>query len=154
MEGANPLSEVFHGGRETKWFAPSRADSSAVTCAVMHGLRREPNRDGRSSHDSHLWLARTRSVTPPAVRTDGEDPDLWDRNDGSPHPADALAWQPVPRALHPGDTAAFRVLAGQIGWEDFDRHLAVEARVVGGVDDPHAAVAEFGEDRVRAEGGT
>ena len=27
-----------------------------------------------------------------------------------------------------------------------------DGRVVGRVDDPHAAVAEFGEDRIRAEG--
>ncbi len=32
--------------------------------------------------------------------------------------------------------------------------LAVEARVPGRVDDPHPAVAEFGGDGVRAEGGT
>ncbi len=31
--------------------------------------------------------------------------------------------------------------------------LALQARVVRGVDDPHAAVAEFGADGVRAEGG-
>ena len=46
-----------------------------------------------------------------------------------------------------------RLVAGQIGRQDFDRHLTVKARVVGRVDDPHAAVAEFGEDRVRAERG-
>ncbi len=37
------------------------------------------------------------------------------------------------------------------GGRSLDRHLAVEARVLGRVDDPHAAVAEFGADRVRAE---
>ena len=42
----------------------------------------------------------------------------------------------------------------QIRRTDLDRHLAVEARVLGRVDDPYAAVAEFGEDRVRAEDGT
>ena len=33
-------------------------------------------------------------------------------------------------------------------------HLALQARIAGRVDDPHPAVAEFGEDRIRAEGGT
>ena len=37
--------------------------------------------------------------------------------------------------------------------QDCDRHLAVQARVVGRVDDPHPAVAEFGAEGVRAEGG-
>ncbi len=31
--------------------------------------------------------------------------------------------------------------------------LALQARVAGRVDDPHAAVAQFGADGVRAEGG-
>ena len=44
------------------------------------------------------------------------------------------------------------VVAGQIGRQDLDRHLTVEVRVVGRVDDPHAAGAELGADRVRAEG--
>ena len=52
------------------------------------------------------------------------------------------------------EEAALRgLVAGQIGREDLDRHLALEARVVGRVDDPHAAAAELGADRVRAEGG-
>ena len=37
--------------------------------------------------------------------------------------------------------------------EELDGHLALQARVVGRVDDPHPAVAEFGGDRVRAESG-
>ncbi len=37
--------------------------------------------------------------------------------------------------------------------QNLDRHLAAEARVAGRVDDPHPAVAEFGKDVVRAEGG-
>ncbi len=52
------------------------------------------------------------------------------------------------------EEAALRgVVAGQIGRQDLDRHLAVEARVVGRVDDPHSAAADLGADRVRAEGG-
>ncbi len=47
-----------------------------------------------------------------------------------------------------------RLVAGQIGRQDLDRHLTVEARVLGGVDDPHPAVAECGAEGVRAEGGT
>ena len=45
-------------------------------------------------------------------------------------------------------------VAGQIGRQDLDRHLAAEARVVRRVDDPHAAVTEFGGDGVRTERGT
>ena len=45
------------------------------------------------------------------------------------------------------------VVAGQVGRQDLDGHLALQARVVGRVHHPHAAVAEFGADRVRAEGG-
>ena len=36
--------------------------------------------------------------------------------------------------------------------QDLDRDLALEAGVLGAVDDPHAAVADFGQDGVRAEG--
>ena len=39
------------------------------------------------------------------------------------------------------------------GRQNFDRHLAVQARVVSRVHDAHPAVAELGADRVRAEGG-
>ena len=46
-----------------------------------------------------------------------------------------------------------RLVAGQIGRQDLDRHLAVEARVVRGVDDAHAAVAKFGAEGVRTDGG-
>ena len=46
------------------------------------------------------------------------------------------------------------LVAGQVRREELDGHLALQARVLGRVDDPHAAVAEFGADRVRAEGGT
>ncbi len=46
-----------------------------------------------------------------------------------------------------------RLVAGQIRRQQLDGHLALQARVEGGVDDPHAAVAEFGADGVRAEGG-
>ena len=44
------------------------------------------------------------------------------------------------------------LVAGQVGRQDLDRHLAVQARVVARVDDPHPAAAELGADRVRAEG--
>ena len=37
--------------------------------------------------------------------------------------------------------------------QNLDRHLTARPWVVGGVDDPHPAAAEFGEDRIRAEGG-
>jgi len=37
-----------------------------------------------------------------------------------------------------------RFVAGQVRREELDRHLALQARVVGRVDDPHATVAEFG----------
>ena len=43
------------------------------------------------------------------------------------------------------------VVASQIRREQLDGHLTLETRVLGGVDDAHAAVAEFGGDRVRAE---
>ena len=46
-----------------------------------------------------------------------------------------------------------RVVAGQIRRQELDGDLALQARVVGGVDDPHPAVAEFGGDGVRAERG-
>ncbi len=46
-----------------------------------------------------------------------------------------------------------RLVAGQVLGEELDGNLALQARVLGGVDDPHAAVAQFGDDRVRAEGG-
>ena len=36
------------------------------------------------------------------------------------------------------------VVAGQIGREDLGRHLTVEARVVGRVDDHHAVAPELG----------
>ena len=39
----------------------------------------------------------------------------------------------------------------RIGWQDLDSDLALQARIVRGVDDPHPAVAELGADRVRAE---
>ena len=45
-------------------------------------------------------------------------------------------------------------MTGQIGRQGLDRHLALQARVLGGVDDPYAAVAQFGADRIRAERGT
>ncbi len=47
-----------------------------------------------------------------------------------------------------------RLVAGQIRREELDGDLALQARVLGRVDDPHAAVAEFGADRIRAERGT
>ena len=46
-----------------------------------------------------------------------------------------------------------RLVAGQVRRQELDGDLALQARVVGRVDDPHAAVAEFGADRVRAERG-
>ena len=46
-----------------------------------------------------------------------------------------------------------RLVAGQIRREELDGDLALQALVLGGVDDPHAAVAEFGADRIRAKGG-
>ena len=46
-----------------------------------------------------------------------------------------------------------RLVAGQVRREELDGDLALEAGVLGRVDDPHAAVAEFGADRVRAERG-
>ena len=45
------------------------------------------------------------------------------------------------------------VVAGQVRGEELDGDLALQARVLGRVDDPHAAVTEFGEDRIRAESG-
>ena len=46
-----------------------------------------------------------------------------------------------------------RLVAGQVRREELDGHLALPARVLGRVHHPHAAVAEFGADGVRAEGG-
>ena len=46
-----------------------------------------------------------------------------------------------------------RLVSGQVRCEEFDGDLALQARVLGRVDDPHPAVAQFGADRVRAEGG-
>ena len=46
-----------------------------------------------------------------------------------------------------------RLVAGQVRREELDGDLALQARVLGRVDDPHAAVAELGADRRRAEGG-
>ncbi len=46
-----------------------------------------------------------------------------------------------------------RLVAGQVRREELDGDLALQARVLGGVDDPHAAGAEFGEDVVGAESG-
>ena len=43
------------------------------------------------------------------------------------------------------------VVAGQVRREELDGDLPLEARVLGRVDNPHPAVAEFGEDGVRAE---
>ncbi len=45
------------------------------------------------------------------------------------------------------------LVAGQVRREELDGDLALQARVVGGVHDAHAAVAEFGTDRIRAERG-
>ena len=49
------------------------------------------------------------------------------------------------------DPLRCRLILRQIGRQDLDRHLAVEARVVGRVDDPHAALADLGGDFIRAE---
>ena len=57
---------------------------------------------------------------------------------------------PLPRGSGPEMGQA---VCPEVRREDLDRHLALQARVLGRVDDPHAAVAEFGADRVRAEGG-
>ena len=40
----------------------------------------------------------------------------------------------------------------QVRREELDGDLSRQARVLGRVDDPHAALAEFGADRIRAEG--
>ena len=48
--------------------------------------------------------------------------------------------------------AALRgLVAGQVRHEELDGDLALQARVLGRVDDAHAAVAEFDADCVRAE---
>ncbi len=47
-----------------------------------------------------------------------------------------------------------RLVAGQVRREELDGDLALQARVLSGVDDPHPAVTEFGGDRVGTEGGT
>ena len=44
-----------------------------------------------------------------------------------------------------------RLVAGQVWREELDRHLPFQPRVLGRVDDPHPAVAEFGTYHVRAE---
>ncbi len=46
-----------------------------------------------------------------------------------------------------------RLGAGEVRREELDGDLALQPRVMGGVDDAHPAVAQFGEDRIRAEGG-
>ena len=64
-----------------------------------------------------------------------------------------FGWSRAEAAFASWRNRCFRgVVSGQIGRQDFDRHLAVEARIVGRVDDPHAAVAEFAADRVRGRG--
>ena len=47
-----------------------------------------------------------------------------------------------------------RLVAGQVRREELDGDLALQARILGRVDDAHPAVAEFGADRIRAERGT
>ena len=44
-----------------------------------------------------------------------------------------------------------RLVAGQVRREELDGDLALQARVLGRVDDPHAAVAQVGGDAVWAE---
>ena len=46
-----------------------------------------------------------------------------------------------------------RLVAGQVRREELDGDLALQALVLGRVDDPHAACAELGADRKRAERG-
>jgi len=43
---------------------------------------------------------------------------------------------------------------GQVRRQELDGHLALQARVLGRVDDAHPAVTEFGGYGVRTEGGT
>ena len=47
-----------------------------------------------------------------------------------------------------------RLVAGQARREELDGDLALQARVLSRINDPHAAVAELGSDRIRAERGT
>ena len=44
-------------------------------------------------------------------------------------------------------------IAGSVGGQELQRHLAAEARVLGPVDDPHASAAEEIEDPVMGDGG-
>ncbi len=45
------------------------------------------------------------------------------------------------------------LVAGQVRREELDGDLSLQARVVRRVHDPHAAVAQFGTDHIRAERG-
>ena len=104
--------------------------------------------------DVLMHFARAVGLSEPSADLRGDVHRLVQRQPSSLDRADVGMVQRRGRLGFLQESLLDRLVAGQVRRQELDGDLALQPRVLGRVDVPHAICAELGADRVRAEDGT